>query len=269
LRVLDKVLVVTGGGKGIGREVALELLRRGARVAAVDVSESGLAQTTALAGPMEGRLTTHVLDITDRSAVEALPALVTSDHGAVEGLVNVAGIIHRFVPIGELSVDEIERVVAVNFWGTVYMCKAFLPLLQARPEATLVNVSSMGALIPFPGQSAYGASKAAVKLFTEGLIAELRGSTVRTAVVFPGAVGTNMPVNSERLGWPAAQNHRPGRRRTADRRRHREGHPALVHRWGCMDDGPLLARHAVAFDRHHRRPDEEDAQHLTCRLVRR
>jgi len=196
LRVLDKVLVVTGGGKGIGREVALELLRRGARVAAVDVSESGLAQTTALAGPMEGRLTTHVLDITDRSAVEALPALVTSDHGAVEGLVNVAGIIHRFVPIGELSVDEIERVVAVNFWGTVYMCKAFLPLLQARPEATLVNVSSMGALIPFPGQSAYGASKAAVKLFTEGLIAELRGSTVRTAVVFPGAVGTNMPVNA-------------------------------------------------------------------------
>jgi short-subunit dehydrogenase len=95
-----------------------------------------------------------------------------------------------------LSVEEIERVVAVNFCGTVYMCKAFLPLLEARPEASLVNVSSMGALIPFPGQSAYGASKAAVKLFSEGLIAELRGSTIRPAVVFPGAVGTNMPVNS-------------------------------------------------------------------------
>ena len=196
MRVLDKVLVVTGGGNGIGREAALELLRRGAQVAAVDLSEAGLAETTALAGPNKGRLTTHVLDITDRSAVEALPAVVTEAHGAVDGLINVAGITHRFVPIDELSVDEIERVMAVNFWGTVYMCKAFLPLLEARPEATLVNVSSMGALIPFPGQSAYGASKAAVKLFTEGLIAELRGSTIRAAVVFPGAVGTNMPLNS-------------------------------------------------------------------------
>lgn len=111
---------------------------------------------------------------------------MTADHAAVDGLVNVAGIIHRFVPIRDLSVEEIERVVAVNFWGTVYMCKAFLPLLEARPEATLINASSMGALIPFPGQSAYGASKAAVKLFTEGLIAELRGSTIRTAVVSPG-----------------------------------------------------------------------------------
>ena len=196
MRVLGKVFVVTGGGNGIGREAALELLRRGAQVAAVDVSEAGLAETTALAGSVDGRLTTHALDITDRSAVEALPAVVTADHGTVDGLVNVAGIIHRFVPISELSVEEIERVVAVNFWGTVYMCKAFLPLLEARPEASLVNVSSMGALIPFPGQSAYGASKAAVKLFSEGLIAELRGSTIRPAVVFPGAVGTNMPVNS-------------------------------------------------------------------------
>jgi short-subunit dehydrogenase len=100
------------------------------------------------------------------------------------------------VPVANLSVEEVERVVAVNFWRRVYTCKAFLPVLAVRPEASLVNVSSMGALLPFPGQSAYGASKAAVMLFTEGLIAELRGSTITPAVVFPGAVGTNMPLNS-------------------------------------------------------------------------
>jgi NAD(P)-dependent dehydrogenase (short-subunit alcohol dehydrogenase family) len=99
MRVLGKVFVVTGGGNGIGREAALELLRRGAQVAAVDVSEAGLAETTAVAGLVDGRLTTHALDLTDRSAVEALPAVVTADHGTVDGLVNVAGIIHRFVPI--------------------------------------------------------------------------------------------------------------------------------------------------------------------------
>jgi NAD(P)-dependent dehydrogenase (short-subunit alcohol dehydrogenase family) len=72
-----------------------------------------------------------------------------------------------------------------NFWGTVNTTKAFLPLLLARPSATLVNVSSMGALVPVPGQSAYGASKAAVKLFTEGLHAELHDSNVKVTVVFP------------------------------------------------------------------------------------
>ncbi len=196
MQVSGKVFVVTGGGNGIGREVVLELLRRGARVAAIDVSQVGLEETATLAGSPGDRLTMYPIDITDRGAVDAVPGAVSATHGQVDGLVNVAGIIHRFAPVSELKVEEIERVLAVNFWGTVYLTKAFLPVLAARPQASLVNVSSMGALIPFPGQSAYGASKAAVKLFTEGLIAELRGSTVVPAVVFPGAVGTNMPVNS-------------------------------------------------------------------------
>jgi short-subunit dehydrogenase len=108
----------------------------------------------------------------------------------------VAGIIHQFKPISELTFDEIERVMNVNFWGTVNTVKTFLPALLERPAASVVNVSSMGALVPFPGQSAYGASKAAVKLFTEGLYAELRGTSVAVTVVFPGAVGTNITANS-------------------------------------------------------------------------
>jgi short-subunit dehydrogenase len=121
---------------------------------------------------------------------------VQKAHGTVDGLVNVAGIIHQFKPISELTFDEIERVMNVNFWGTVNTVKTFLPALLERPAASVVNVSSMGALVPFPGQSAYGASKAAVKLFTEGLYAELRGTNVAVTVVFPGAVGTNITANS-------------------------------------------------------------------------
>lgn len=195
MEISGKVFVVTGGGNGIGREVVLALLVKGGRVAAVDLREEGLAETAALAAAGD-RLSTHPVDIADRAAVEKLPAAVQKAHGAVDGLVNVAGIIHEFKPVSELSYADIERVMNVNFWGTVNTVKTFLPGLLERPAASVVNVSSMGALVPFPGQTAYGASKAAVKLLTEGLYAELRGTTVAVTIVFPGAVGTNITANS-------------------------------------------------------------------------
>ena len=196
MQLADKVFVVTGGGNGIGREVVLQLIRRGARVAAVDLSVDGLAETVRLATAREGRLTTHALNVADRAAVEALPDQVAAAHGQVDGVLNIAGIIQRFVHVEELSIEEIEKVMAVNFWGTLYMDKTFLPLLKQRPQAALLNVSSMGGLVPVPGQGAYGASKGAVKLLTETLYAELRGTSVAVTVVFPGGVGTNITGNS-------------------------------------------------------------------------
>jgi short-subunit dehydrogenase len=121
---------------------------------------------------------------------------VIDAHGAIDGLLNVAGIIQKFSPFAELSTSEVERVMSVNFWGVVNMVQAFLPYLLKRPQAALVNVSSMGAFIPVPGQTIYGASKAAVKLLTEGLHAELRGTPVHVTVVFPGAVATSITENS-------------------------------------------------------------------------
>ncbi len=195
MQITDKVFVVTGGGNGIGREVVLELLRRGGRVAALDLSKDGLAETSELA-KADTKLTTHAIDITDRKAVEALPAAVKKAHGQVDGLVNVAGIIQPFVKINELGYDQIERVMNVNFWGVVNTTKTFLPALLERPAASIVNVSSMGGLAPVPGQAAYGASKAAVKLLTEALFAELQGTNVAVTVVFPGGVSTNITGNS-------------------------------------------------------------------------
>lgn len=196
MQISDKVFVVTGGGNGMGREVVLGLLARGARVAALDLNEAGLAETATLAAAPAGRLTTHVVNVADRAAVLALPDAVIEAHGQVDGVFNVAGIIQPFVKINELDFDVIERVMNVNFWGTVNVSKAFLPHLLARPQSGLLNVSSMGGFLPVPGQAAYGASKAAVKLFTEALFAETQGTSLTVTVVFPGGVATNITGNS-------------------------------------------------------------------------
>jgi short-subunit dehydrogenase len=195
IKLADKVVVVTGAGSGIGREVVLEALRRGAALAAVDVNPTTLDETASLAAA-GARLSTHVVNIMDREAVEALPAAVTERHGTIDGIINCAGIIQPFVRLKDLDYEAIERVMAVNWSGTLYLTKTFLPLLIARPEGHIVNVSSMGGFLPVPGQAAYGASKAAVKLFTEALFAELQGTPVAVTVVFPGGVGTNITANS-------------------------------------------------------------------------
>lgn len=196
MKAQGKTFVVTGGGSGMGREIVLLLLRKGARVAAVDINATTLQETATLAGSLKDNLSTHVVNITDREAVEALPDEVMNIHGPVDGLVNNAGIIQRFVRINDLDYKEIERVFNVNFWGTLNMVKTFLPHLLRRPEAHIVNVSSMGSYLPVPGQTAYGASKAAVSALTDGLHSELMNTGVHVTTVYPGATATNITVNS-------------------------------------------------------------------------
>ncbi|HRN34818.1 MAG TPA: SDR family NAD(P)-dependent oxidoreductase [Saprospiraceae bacterium] len=196
MQVKDKTVVITGGGNGMGREVVLNMLHKGARVAAVDVNGSALEETKRLAGTNADRLSIHVLDITDKDAVSAFPQIVIAEHGSVDIVINNAGIIQPFVRVNDLPYDKITRVFDVNFFGLLYMTKSFLPRLLERPEAHLVNVSSMGGFLPVPGQSVYGASKAAVKLLTEGLYAELRHTRVHVSIVFPGAIGTEITRNS-------------------------------------------------------------------------
>jgi short-subunit dehydrogenase len=196
MKVDGKTFVVTGGGNGMGRELTLLLLKRGARVAAVDMNEAALKETALLSGDLQNRLSTHVVNITERDAVCRLAGAVIQAHGAVDGVINNAGIVQQFVKIIDLDFKDLERVINVNFWGMVNVTKTFLPYLMERPEAHIVNTSSMGGFLPVPGQTAYGASKAAVKLFTEGLHSELLGTNVHVTVVFPGAIATNITANS-------------------------------------------------------------------------
>lgn len=196
MQISGSVFAITGAGNGIGREVALGLVAKGARVAALDLSEEGLVETVRLAGDHGDRISTHVINITDRAAVAKLPAAIINEHGQVDGLLNIAGIIQKFVKVNELDWDQIERVIDVNLYGVLNTVKAFLPELLKRPEASIVNVSSMGAYAPVPGQSVYGATKAAVAQLSRSLHSELMETGVRVTGVFPGAIGTNIAQNS-------------------------------------------------------------------------
>ncbi len=208
MRVDGKTWVITGGGGGIGHHLVLQLAQRGCRVAAVDISEQALRQTASRASAGD-RLSTHVVDITDKAAVESLVGSVLDAHGSVDGLVNNAGIIQPFVAFAELDEADIRRVLDVNLMGTIYMLKAFMPLLRDRPEAYIANVSSMGGFFPFPQQTMYGASKAAVKLLTEGLFAELDGTGVGVSVVMPGPTNTGIAAGMSGLPESSEQSRIP------------------------------------------------------------
>lgn len=196
MRVKDKTFVVTGGANGIGRQVVLSLLKRGASVAAVDRDDKGLNALLELTKEYGAAIDVFVTDITRVDDVKHTISAIIERFVHIDGMINVAGIIQPFVDVVDLEITHINRVMDVNFYGTVYMVKALLPHLLEQKEAHIVNVSSMGGFIPVPGQSAYGASKAAVKLFTEGLYAELIETNIRVSLVFPGAVETEITKNS-------------------------------------------------------------------------
>jgi short-subunit dehydrogenase len=196
MKIAQKTIAITGAGNGIGRALALALLQKGARVAAIDISEEGLQQTEKEAGALTTQLSCHAMDITNKQQIPGLIEAILHRHGCIDGLINNAGVIQPFVTIKELEESDINRVMNINFFAVVYLIKGFLPHLLQRPEAHIVNISSMGGFLPVPGQSIYGASKAAVKLLTEGLRSELLNTGVRVTVVFPGAVDTEITKNS-------------------------------------------------------------------------
>lgn len=196
MEISGKVFVVTGAGNGIGREVALELLRRGASVAGLDIKPAWLTATKKLAGSSAERFLSVKVDLSSRRSIASVPKKVRAALGPVDGVVNVAGIIQPFVRVHELTDADIDRVMAVNFAGPLSLIRAFLPDLLSRPDASITNVSSMGSYVPVPGQTVYGASKAALNLLSEGLRSELRETNVTVTVVYPGAIGTNIAQNS-------------------------------------------------------------------------
>jgi short-subunit dehydrogenase len=196
MKIAGKVFLVTGAGSGMGREMTHQIIAKGGKVAALDIHLPQLLETQQICSGGAANFLALEVDITDRAKVLSLPEQVIKHFGQIDGIINNAGIIQPFVKVNDLSFDQVERVVNVNFYGCVNVTKAFLPHLLERPEAHIVNISSMGGFLPVPGQSIYGAAKAAVKLFTEGLYAELKETAIHVSVVFPGAIATNITANS-------------------------------------------------------------------------
>ena len=199
LKLAGRTAVVTGAAGGIGRGIALALARRGCHVALADIDEAALARTTAEIAGQESarslRVSHYRLDVANRAAVAALPAQVMAAHGAVDILVNNAG-----VALGgtflESAETDFDWLLGINFWGVVQMTRAFLPLLSNSEEARIVNVSSLFGLIAPPGQTAYAASKFAVRGFSESLRHELADTRIGVTVVHPGGIATSIAKNA-------------------------------------------------------------------------
>ena len=187
----NRTAVVTGAAGGIGRAIAISLARRGCHLALADVNEAGLAETAKLIASNRVRVSRHRLDVADRGAVAGFPRVVSAEHPGVDILVNNAGVAlgGRFDDVSE---EDFEWLFDINFWGVVRMTRAFLPLLKASEDARIVNLSSIFGVIAPPGQTAYSASKFAVRGFSNALRHELDGTRIGVTVVHPGGVATGI-----------------------------------------------------------------------------
>jgi NAD(P)-dependent dehydrogenase (short-subunit alcohol dehydrogenase family) len=190
-----RTAVVTGAAGGIGRATAVSLSQRGCHLALADVNDAGLAETLALVAQPGVRVSHHHLDVADRAAIAAFPEIVRATHPGVDLLINNAG-----VALGgtfeQVSEEDFEWLFEINFWGVVRLTRAFLPLLKASDDARIVNLSSIYGIIAPPGQTAYSASKFAVRGFSTALRYELAGTPVGVTIVHPGGVATAIAKNA-------------------------------------------------------------------------
>ena len=199
--IAGKIAVVTGAGSGIGRAVAYELARRGAKLALSDVDAGGLAETVRHARVIGADVHEQRLDVTDRDAVHSYAEAVAAEFGEVNIVINNAGVAFTG-DVVDMHYEQLERVMDVDFWGVVHGTKAFLPHLiasgEGRDSSHLVNISSLFGLLSMPSQSAYNAAKFAVRGFTESLRQEmlLAGHAVEVTCVHPGGIKTAIARNA-------------------------------------------------------------------------
>ncbi|KRB78010.1 acetoin dehydrogenase [Nocardioides sp. Root190] len=188
----NKVVVITGAGSGIGRALAVNLAGKGARLALSDVSETGLGETVELA-VKAGSPDVHTarLDVADKAAFSAYAVEVAEHFGQVNVVINNAGVALAGDAV-DLTYEDMEWIVGINFWGVVYGTKEFLPHLIASGDGHVVNLSSLFGLLAMPGQSAYNATKFAVRGFTEAVREEMliAGHRVGVTSVHPGGIKT-------------------------------------------------------------------------------
>tara|TARA_B100001113_G_scaffold67838_1_gene52358 strand:+ start:1061 stop:1945 length:885 start_codon:yes stop_codon:yes gene_type:complete len=189
----NKVALITGAGSGIGRALAINLADQGCSLALVDWNEESLEETKQIVRKKNISVSTHAFDIRDKEKIKELPEKILNIHNQIDVVINNAGV----SVIG--SVDEVDQ----NDWdwgldillhSVIHMTTAFLPHLEKRPEAAIVNTSSIFGLFSVPKQSIYNVGKFGVKAFTESLSLELEmsESPVDAYCVFPGHIGTNI-----------------------------------------------------------------------------
>ena len=183
------VAVVTGAGLGIGRALAHRLAREKMSLALADVDSAGLTETVEQLGGASASLSCHLVDVADRARMERFATEVVDRHNRVTLLMNVAGVAMHGT-FEQLSLEEFDWLMKINFYGVLYGVANFLPILRKQERAHIVNVSSIYGIIAPAGQTAYCASKFAVRGFTEALMHELEGTSVSVSCVHPGGIRT-------------------------------------------------------------------------------
>ena len=198
-----KVAVVTGAAGGIGAALAQRLAAEGCRLALVDIQAERLRRTAAAAREQGAQVSTHAVDVSDAAAMQRLADEVLAFHGAVHLVINNAGVTIA-APFVEHSLEDWDWIVGINLRGVMLGCRVFLPHLLAQGEGHIVNLSSIFGVIGVPAQSAYCATKFAVRGLSEALAEELAGTGVQVTVVHPGGVNTDI-IASARTSDEAAK----------------------------------------------------------------
>lgn len=193
--LLGHVAVITGAASGIGQAVAVKLAQRGCHLALVDINETGLRETAAQVSQENLRVSIHPVDVSSLEQMQRLPAEVLRCHPYIDILINNAGVALAG-PFESCSLDDIDWIIGVNIWGTIYGCKFFLPALRERGEGSIVNISSDFGMVGLPGKTAYCTTKFAIRGLSESLRAELYGTGISVTCVYPGPVDTGIVRNS-------------------------------------------------------------------------
>ncbi len=200
MNISGKTIIITGAASGIGRALAIACASSGASLALADINIASAHETrSCLDLAPSQQCTVHQLDVSNLKAWEAFRREVIQHHESIDGIINNAGVTCSGT-VEDLSYQQINNVMSVNFMGMVYGSKEFLALLKERPEAFIANVSSVFGLYPLKNQSAYCASKFAIRGFTEVLAQELKGSNITVSCIHPGHIGTDIVENARRQG---------------------------------------------------------------------
>ena len=205
-----KCAVITGAGSGIGRALAQQLNRGGCELYLSDINAGSLTETAESLDRQDIACHQQVVDVADRAAVHAWADSIEGQRGSVDIVINNAGV-GLGDRVDEMSYENLDWLMGINFWGVIQGSMAFLPLLKKSSQGHLVNISSLFGIVALPTQSAYNAAKFGVRGFTEALRQEMRGTNVHVCCVHPGGIATDIARHSRGGGLDVSPDERDAR----------------------------------------------------------